>query len=35
MSKRRSVSDLSDEQLRGKAAFVRVDFNVPQVRRLQ
>jgi phosphoglycerate kinase len=31
MSDRKSVADLADEQLRGKAAFVRVDFNVPQV----
>ena len=32
MSRRKSVGDLTKADLDGKVAFVRVDFNVPQVR---
>lgn len=31
MSKRKSVGDLTEAELKGKVAFCRVDFNVPQV----
>src|SRR5438128_1780632 len=35
MQKKRSVRDLTDADLRGKRALVRVDFNVPLDDRLQ